>query len=462
VSIQLTVHVGALTQRADAQTLANYLIQNLASEFRKASGGDINLRVVNRGVANGAVGGPVFSDTLHSSLEGMTGRQRGATQVFNIGLVIADSYQPAPSFFGVMFDDAFVPDGSSPWARTAREGCAVFLGGIDAGRATPAQRADEAVFTAIHELSHVFNLQHSTPPSFLAQSAATGPIPVQSARFTANESWLLSCCSKSRYIWPGGSGFGDLGDLAKSTLQPNPANASTVLLHIATTRSSFWAFEPIELDVVLTGRTAQPVSVRDALDPGYREFVVWVEQPGGERRTLRSPRHYCSPRGTLAVSSSTPFARDISIFGQSGGYTFHSVGVHKVWCTFEVEPGEAITSNVLELEVRAPQPSSSSWMKMRALFTNTHVAQLMYFRRLTPKRRRRLPIVAEWVGEHGRQPSAAMVHYALGRSLAQVALGGRSKAVRADAQMHLRLASRKESLGEHRILRAQELLAALG
>ena len=51
-----------------------------------------------------------------------------------IGLLLAGQYQPRPDFFGLMFDEDFVPGTSNPWVSTPREGCAVFLTPISARR----------------------------------------------------------------------------------------------------------------------------------------------------------------------------------------------------------------------------------------------------------------------------------------------------------------------------------------
>jgi hypothetical protein len=464
VTAQLTLSIGTLTRRPEAAALASHLARNIGALFYMASGKDIQLQVIDRGpVAAGAAGadGAMFSDSLHQALHAMTGNSLGSSRVSHIGLLIADSYQPAPDFFGLMFDDAFSPGGTDPWALTPREGCAVFLRGIEAKR-SPAERMEEAIFTALHELGHVFNLQHSRPPSFMARSAVTGPVDLRAAGFAPFERELLSCCSTSRFIWPGGSRFGDLGNLAQVAGSPDPSNRPVLDLRISASQNSFWVFEPVELDVCLSAITSRVVRVPDALDAGYTDFEVWIEQPDGERRKLRYPRHYCNPRGTLHLRAGESFERDISIFGQSGGHTFVHTGAHRVWCEFTYAPGQRIVSNVLELDVRPRDPTSEFWTDAVGLLTDRHAAQLLYYRRLNQGRARRVVALQHFGQAYSRHPVSAMVHYALGRAFAQAALGlRRNEEAARQARRHLKAAARRRQLGEHRMRRAEETLAQL-
>jgi len=101
-------------------------------------------------------------------------------------------------------------------------------------------------------------------------------------------------------------------------------------------RRSFFYFEPVELDVVLSAPSSANRSFRvpDCIDPGYGAFRIWIEEPSGERRIYRSPRIYCAHDELIFVGPKKPFRRDISIFGESGGFTFRRAGVHKVWAEF--------------------------------------------------------------------------------------------------------------------------------
>jgi hypothetical protein len=459
----LTLLVGTLTQHQQAARLAQEVSQDIGAVFAAASGRDIQLRVVDGG-RPGSRSGSLSSDDMHRALERMTGDQRGKTRVSNIGLLIADSFDSAPGFFGLMFDDMFRPGSSAPGTWTPREGAAVFLDAIE-GRRGASQTLAEAMFTCVHELGHVFNLQHNDRPSYMYRSA-TGPLlPPSASQFVADDCRLLAHCSRSPHIWPGGAAFGDLGDLARSERAPDSSNGTALQLRIAVSQDAFWRFDPVELDVVLDNQGARFADVPDALDPSYSCFRIWIEEPDGQVRTLRPPRHYCAPRGVVRLAPGKGLARDISIFGESGGYTFRRAGPHRLWTSLDIAAGRALCSNVLAVEVLEQREDSRLWQDSAALLCRLQVAQLLYYRLPTPGRIRALPRLDSFSAAHRKRPVAAMARYAMGRALAVAALrrSPNSMAVLAsDAQRHLRAVLRRDGFGAHRKQKAEAFLRALG
>ena len=400
----------------------------------------------------------------------MTGRQREAAKVTHIGILLAGEYGPRPDFFGLMFDEAFVPGSSDPGELTPREGCAVFLGAIDRKRQGDGF-IQEVQFTGTHELGHVFNQQHSNPRSFMAVSAdRMSPFDVGSCAFNKREQSLLGQCSTSRFIWPGGSAFGDLGDLAtNAAVDGAAANSGTGLtLTIGTDRDAFWPFEPMELDVTIScSRATRSRDVPDMIDPGYDAFTIWIEEPSGERRRYRSPKHYCRHKSKVRISHDKPFRRDISIFGESGAFTFRRVGVHRVWAQFQVSPSNVLHSNLIELNVLAPT-IRDSYKAAKQVFHRHDIAQLLYYRRLTAERLSAISSLDTFVSAFPRARSNATAHYAIGRSLEDWAS---SRTTRSDtppreiveaARHHLRRAVRSTTLGDHRRERAEHALLRLG
>jgi hypothetical protein len=465
----LNLHVGVLTRRLGTDEAVRRILREVVPPIVRASGRDIRLTVIDEGqvtVPGMQTEGPLVSETLHAALERMTGNQTDVSRITEIGLLVADRYEPSKGSFGMMFDKAFNPASSNRSQRKAREGCAVFLGGIEAARA-PADVLDEVVFTAVHELAHVFNIQHGARPSYMFQSAAFGQVALADAAFSGTESWLLSKCSSNDHIFPGRSAFADLGDLVSLVRPGTPANAPPFDLRIGLQYSRFWNFEPVELDVELSTASVQPLSVPDGLDCGYGAFRIWIEEPDGEKRFLRSPRHYCSPRGTLAISADQPFRRDISIFGESGGYTFRKAGVHRVHATFEFDGRSTISSNVIELEILPQAPDDPFYVDAQATLAQSQVARLLYYRRLTPPRLAQMRKVAAFCEKYGRHPASAFAHYGAGRALARAAVeragrGGNDIAALVSAAMHhLTSAARRKQLGDHRRRHVEEALFSL-
>jgi len=444
----------------------------LPGTFTTGSGGDIVLTaraVDGTSVPDAKLPSSVSSDMLNDALEVVTGRQRGSTKVTKIGVLLAGEYRPRPDFFGLMFDADFAPGSSIPGQLTPREGCAVFLNPINKAR-SGADFIEEVKYTGTHELGHVFNQQHSPPTSFMATSAGRpNPYELGSCEFSPLEKSLLKQCSASCYIWPGGSAFGILGGLAPSTGTGADASNGPPGLHltIGTDRDAFWPFEPVELDVTLslTGRR-KSVRVPDFIDPGYGAFIIWIEDPTGERRRYRSPRHYCEHLGKQRVAQDAPFRRDISIFGESGGYTFRRVGVHKVWAQFKVSPGRFLRSNVIELDVRAPS-NREAYEVTKEVFSSKDAAQLLYYRRMTEGRAAALALMEGAMQAFPREPMNTMASYAIGRSLCRLATSALDDGkevidtLAADAKRHLRRAARSAVLGDHRRAHAEAALDTL-
>jgi hypothetical protein len=339
----------------------------------------------------------------------------------------------------------------------------VFLTGIESGRLA-GQVFAEAIFTSAHELGHVFNLQHRAGLNFMFPSA-TGPLlPDGSKIFVPADCQLLAQCSTSRFIHPGGSRFGDLGDLAPSIEAPDNYNGKTLQMQIAISQDAFWCFDPVELDVVVENQGARSTTVPDALDPGYQGFDVWIEEPSGETRRLRPPRRYCSPRGTVRLAPGGRLARDISIFGESGGYTFCRAGPHRIWVSFECVADRALKSNVLEVLVLKREERSPLWDASAALLPRTDVAELLYYRLPNPRRMKMMERLDDFSVAHRNTKAAGMARYAMGRALAVAALrksGNSMSVVASDAERHLKAVLRRKSFGAHRKEKAEVYLRAL-
>lgn len=460
MTINLTLAIGVMSSQPGAMQLAHSISQGMGKLYWTASSQDIQLTAKTIGFIGPS--GPVRSDTLHEALEKITGFQRNQSKVDTIGLLIADSYAPDPGHFGIMFDQAFDPQSQDIGPRTPREGCAVFLNGISRGRA-PAERFEEGIFTAIHELGHVFNLQHSSIPSFMYQSAKGGLQPVAKSQFSVLECGMLARCSKDPHVWPGGSAFLDQGMLNASE-HKLASSSSRCELTISSSKDVFYHFEPVELDVTLKARSGAVVTVPYALDAGYACFAIWIEEPDGARRKLQSPNHYCVPRTELVLDANRHFHRDISIFGESGGYTFRRAGRHRIWAVFNHELDEAATSNVIEVEVLPQNERSTFWRDGQSVLAEPTAARTLYYRRLTRQRMRAVKRLAEFSDVHRRDAATAMTRYAIGRALGEAALERRrdTGSVLAEQARHqLKLATRRPVLGDHRRNIAEELLENL-
>ncbi|MGF6706948.1 hypothetical protein [Pseudomonas frederiksbergensis] len=440
--------------------------QVLKEIFEYASSGDIQLNINNKPLWMGVGQQRGFwALDLHMALMGLTHNPSPPAPSQRIAVLYADFYKPFSSALGVMFDRGFDPgddpSSATEFRQSPREGCAVFLGAIAKLRGDPNQAEDEALFTTIHELGHVFNLQHvNRPINFMAQSEAAGPFQAEAYQFLDMHRMALSNCSRSPNVWPGGSAFNETGKYTNYRTGPNrePRHQDFGLeLALSMQQREFWHFEPVELDIEL--RVVEGVQrsfrVPDAIDPGYESFEIWIEEPTRERRRYRSPRRYCSTGKRRTIKPGRSFRRDISLFGEAGGYTFRVPGVHRIWAEFTVRPGAVLRSNELEVNVMEPSQSDSYTLASRILSAPPR-AKSLYHRLFRSANQRNLLILKDYCDTAPRLQSIGAIRYAVARIMAEQASAANCSLPHAAAEQ-LRRALDSPELG----LRQRELALRL-
>ncbi len=322
---------------------------------------------------------------LHQALARLTQNSPNANSITNIGLILADRFEFRKRLLGVMFDFGFNPSGmdavSSRFTNVPREGCAIFLDAIRDIRPILSDFRQEVVFTAIHELGHVFNLWHlESPISFMSSSEVEAPFSPGACFFHSSQRAFLNRAEFDEHVQPGGSLFerrGAFGPAANDPFKHHPKH--NLQLQITASQKEFWFFEPIELDVRLSSKHGQ-FELPDEIDPGYDRFVIHITRPDGTRFKYRSPRIYCCNLSTLMVAPRKPFIRDISIFGQSGGYTFESPGEYKIQCVFDTGKGFSIASNILSVNVERSLFTNKRYKNLYEILTHKGTALLLYHR----------------------------------------------------------------------------------
>lgn len=422
------IRLGCVLAPMSPMDLPNWVLDG-ASElnrvFATASAGDIDLRVtVQTAPASTLTSRSAQAYDLHQATRRLTANPAPPQRAANVAVLFAGVYAGHPDVLGIMFDRGFEtsddPSGNDKFTRSPREGCAVFLDAIRSRRPEDADYELETRFTTIHEAGHLFNLQHvKAPPNFMASSPKSAPYKEDLAfSFTSSHCEMLSACSTSSNVWPGGAVFSDTGPFANHNSLPIRQEPTEFGLELGIDMQTreFWPFEPVELDIEL--RVAPGVTrsfdVPDQIDPGYDAFVVWIEEPTGERRRYRSPRRYCGGVGRLRILPGRPFLRDISLFGEAGGYTFERSGIHRIWAEFEVRPGRIVRSAQLELNVLPARPSPE-YEAARAALTPASRSKLLYHRVLRAEMEP-AALSAYAKGNTGRVPIGS-IEYALGRSM---------------------------------------------
>jgi len=438
---------------------------DLESLFASSSNQDIQLQFDYSGLAvpfpsNGNL---VPAYHLHLATRSLTKNPTSPSLVDHIALLFCGTYAGAPSALGVMFDRGFVTydDPNVGPSAVPREGCAVFLDAIlqfliSNGVDPHSEYQAKAIFAVIHELGHVFNLQHeSSTPSFLIDSPQPGPQPQAYWQFTGQQQWFLSKCSSSRGIHPGGRPFGDLGDLAPlssgSAFLDSKGRNPDLEIEIMTSQNEFFRCEPIELQFEVRLRKdsrSDEAKVINEFDPGYASFAIWIKDPAGDIRKYRSTKHFCEGTSSVKIGKHDSFQRDVSIFGQSGGYTFQSSGSHLLWITCKARGGKIIKSNELDVFV-LPQPRRGARLQERYRALRTAAREFFY--RSGRAGRAGKAALSYLSQNHEGNYSGAVAHYTLGRLLLDgVQIGSRRHKRKINEGLeHLCIAANSSQLGSH-------------
>lgn len=426
--------------------------EQLVDAFTKGSNGDIQLTTDSASLRR-----PIqprsteFSALdLHRATLKLTRNPRPPTRSERIAVLFASLYAPSHSVFGMMFDRGFAtwddPNDLPALTGSPREGCAIFVEAIAKVR-QGLNFEREALFTTIHEMGHLFNLEHVQLASYMATSKPDAPYPTSAFRFIPQHQDILKRCSTSAFVWPGGEPFAGDKDWSDGGQFPTRASAEFGLeLVIDMARREFWRFEPVELEVEL--RVAAGVNrsfeIPDKVDPGYEEFVIWLESPRGERRRYRSPRHYCAIPATRVIAPQTPFRRDISIFGESGGYTFRSSGVWRIWAEFGSGEGQPLRSNILEVNVK-PAGKKRADEIASARLSDVRSAALLYHRMIR-RGTSTTKLVIDQLEDSRQQVPSGGLEYAVGRAFMEAAKDKNDGSVKA-AREHLKRARDRLELG---------------
>lgn len=439
-------------------------------------------------------GEPTTTQNLSAQLELLTGVDHRETgPVSTIGVIFADFHElnvhghDDRPIFGAMFDVGFAPthpgivDSERFWGQP-RNGCAVFLNAIANHRQGEAFDR-EVLFTTIHELGHVFNLWHLPGTKSFMSSAdnfgSNGPPPEEkeyfrflNGPFPAHQTPFLSRCGDSDFVTPGGSPYGwrdtegppgDRAELPHSRAR-STSTSKTVRLEIDPSKRDFWHFEPVELDIKVSAKNkGSVVKIPDAVDPAYESFAIFIDQPDGTRVRYRPTRYLCPHGHMLRIKHGRPFRRDITIFGQSGGYTFNMPGVHTIQAQLRVSKTQTAFSNTVRIVVRPPSRKSGQFRKLEHILTSQDCAMNLFYRTAPRDARKRRRLV-EAYRNLGRTYAGAYMKYSLAQSLAKLAHVAQRRArpgLVSQARELLKACAQSHHLGEIRRRKSLEIDVAI-
>ena len=419
------IELGCILARMSNVTLPTWVTsqpQQLAEIYEAASSSDIKLKINNQLDVRLGTKSIVYAYHLHEATRAMAQNPAPPERVKNVVVLFAGSYFRTVDVFGIMFDEGFTTDddenSNSEYHQHPREGCAIFLDTIRNRRPVDADFERETLFTTIHEMGHIFNLQHVDDKCYLASSKLDAPYSEDYYQFNDKEKLALSNCSTSPNIRPGGSKFGKTGPYGSNNQPKAGRSVAKKWLELLVDLPSpyFWPFEPVELDIELrvAAGAARSFHVLDRIDPGYEDLRIWIEEPTGERRLYRSPRRYCAYPSHRLIEPNRSFRRDVSIFGQAGGFTFRRSGVHRIWAEFMVTPGAWVRADSVEVEILGAD-SSSFYADARKVLSASSASRLLYHRQL--RRGLRPRPLESFIAHHSTWHGVGRIEYGLGRAM---------------------------------------------
>ena len=466
--MRLTLRLGAVSSLTDTvEALKAPLMERILHAFDEASGGAIDLDIDPTLFTLG--GGDTSNyEELQYGLLRLVGEQQ-PDNVRNIGLIFAGRHQRFSNYLGVMFDEEFRPFSNLTYEQTPREGAAVFLNTIAQLRSRPDDFQEEAIFTAIHELGHVFNLQHSSHQDYLFPSGRLRSAPGGSYwRFSPGDAVRLSTFADDPHIRPGGSAFSELGGVgSNASAAEQPATRKLhAKLKIKLRHERFAPYEPVELDVSLAPKgDRETVEIPDEVDHGHHAFRILIEDPNGERRFLKSPKHYCARPGKRTITRREPFIRDISLFGEAGGYTFRTPGVHRIRAIYSPAGYQPIRSSKVEVMVRTIDLSDREEIEVYRAMTSRQTAHLLYYRTAILRSYRSLQAMTQFRDLFDQLESPGNALYAYGRALSEpefLRQFGVTASLRRSAVSALRASLTCRTMSAHRREIAEHRLKAIG
>ncbi len=434
----LTCVLARIDDKHDAPRFFENVAPRIKKTFTDASDGAINLDIVDRTDEapthrpNSPLAGRHFALDLHRELRFYAANPLDQP-VETVVALYGGVYHHNDSPYGMMFDPGFIPDAGELFLNKPhlegrpREGCAIFLGAIERDRKVDPdllwdQFEQQTTFTTIHELGHVFNLPHKKPPiNYMSQSDRRSVYNPNFHEFIPEHETRLSRGKSSKSVWPGGSKFGDSGfldDHSDCNWNTKSKMIDDLRFEISISRDHARYFEPFELDMRLRVKRGSTKTYRisDIVDPGYDQFRIFIEEPTGERRLYKSPRHYCPHEKFLTIGPSREFRRDISIFGESGGYTFRRAGVHRIWAEIHLGRRGVLTSNKIGIEIELERSESRKDQDVRIALTRMASANVLYHR-LDRHHGNGTKTLVSLLESYADIPTAGAIQYSVGRAL---------------------------------------------
>lgn len=433
--------------------------------FLNGSHGDISLTCVDPV----SVPDPVAAGTAVSALQLhrwllQINQNPDDQTIQNICVIFAPSYAGLSGAFGLMFDRGFttIDDGNSDpiYLSQPRQGCAVFLDTIRSQRSAE-EFSSEVLFTTVHELGHVFNLQHDESSLNFMHTSGNAAFDASAYIFTPDEQSRLEVCSTDSNVMPGGSKFASDGAYNQDA-RKRPRRSQSLRLRIDIEPKRFFRFEPVQLglELSLPDGLRETRTVAEALDPSRARFRIMTENDLGERRLYRPVHFTCGPVGPIDIGPGKPYRRDLPLFAQSGGYTFGRAGRHRVWVEW-MHDGGLVVSNTVEVYVEREVGLSAGEREHCALLREPEIASLLFHREDISRGGVATRRLARYLERNPDRSVGGELYYSLARSILRHRAKDAASLLKLREQAHtlLERALSCAKPGTHRHARTEQWLA---
>lgn len=337
--------------------------------------------------------------TLQRILEKYTSKPQNGEPSRDLCLIFCRKWvEPLAQLYGIMFDyDGYDPDfGFFRSVNTRpREGCAVFLESLP--------QADDrtAVATAIHELGHIFNLQHSSTHSFMAPGLAGAY-----AGFGFEDQQRLALAAEGNFFFaPGLANFG-YTEFGQGQVSP------ALMLTASTDRDQYLLGEPIVLDLECAPRKGE-ARLAPILDPSWDALRIFIESPEGEVRIHRSPYHSCRTGSPgVPITAKNPLRNNPRITLGRDGFNFRMPGRYRVWAELHMGPDGRLVARSDAREVDIISPRNEHERTVSSVLLDRRTARFVAHKGwpIDKRRRGRLERCAKLDSSH---PALQHIRYAL-------------------------------------------------
>lgn len=297
----------------------------------------------------------------------------------------AGRHQDGVGLGGIMFDSI---------GQAQRQGTAIFTNSFIANSPTgdiapAAWQRRMAFWTAVHEMGHAFNLQHSwlkglVGPGFNPWMPMTGgadlltfmnyPFRFENGaqpnsntvrffrrfdfRFTDDELLFLRHAPE-HFVQMGAERFGANHAFEQARLAPYPSFKLEV--RVNRPKAEFEFMEPVVIEMKLTNSSDQPQLVPEHILKSSDQMTVLVARRGGEPHAFHPFAHYCHSHAVKVLMAGESMYESLFLSAGHEQWLIDDPGYYEIQICLHL-PAEDILSPPLEVRVTPPKDRTEEYV----------------------------------------------------------------------------------------------------